>query len=487
MIARRTLGLMLGAFFAAPYFFSLMVSHFHLRVPDDFVPLILHATLQAALSALAAMALGWLGTLALLRRSPRWELVALAPSVAPAIAMVLGFVTVFPQWRGLSAVVAAHALSSAGLIAVVLTRQIRTTIGASLELAWTEGATRGQMWRNGVFPALRADAVRLGLSVFAASLSSFSIPLLLGGSKAVTVEIGIHHAIRFENAWDVAATLSLFQWAMLVAFVIFLHPPRVERKSETILRAEVGRILVSTFESYLGVVALAIAPTLVIYALSRGPIQGFAQLRSTGFFESWDVLTLALRGSFVTGTFAGMFSALLLYAFAMVYPSERVRVWMSGYIAPSVAITGFATLVIGWGANPSFILDSLRISVGAAFLFAPVLWRLRWEQNLAQLEGQVKVAQTLGASHGLIIRRVLTPQLREVIFWSAGLVSFWVWGDYALGSIAASRAMTMALLAKSLLESYRLEAASLLILGGLVLGGCSYRLLSWGGASRVAR
>jgi hypothetical protein len=58
-----------------------------------------------------------------------------------------------------------------------------------------------------------------------------------------------------------------------------------------------------------------------------------------------------------------------------------------------------------------------------------------------------------------------------------------MWGDYAIGSIVASRNMTLGLLAKSLMESYRLEAAALLFLVILVLGALTYRLFTWGGSS----
>jgi len=204
-------------------------------------------------------------------------------------------------------------------------------------------------------------------------------------------------------------------------------------------------------------------------------------LQSAHLFERWAPIKLALQGSLATGTLAGIFAALLLLAFAAVTPSHRQRIWLSGYVAPSVAITGFATLVIGWGKDPSFVLDSLRISVGAALLFVPVVWRLRWEQSIARLERQLKVAQTLGASNGMIFWRILLPQIRELLFWSGGVVSFWVWGDYALGSISASRSMTLGMLAKGLLESYRVEAASLVVLACLIFGAVSYRLFQVGG------
>lgn len=491
MKVRNVIFWFLIALFVAPYFFAWVVSGYSLRFPSGLTELITTSVLQAALSAITAVALGMVGAFGLIGRklssSARWEALALAPAIVPAIAIVLGFMSIFPTWRGWSAVACAHALSSAGLIAVVLSRIVRGTLGASLELAWVEGASRLTILWRGVLPAVREDLLRLMLSIFAASLASFSIPLLLGGSKAVTVEIAIHHAIRFENAWDVAAALSIFQWVLLLLFVWLLRTPAgdaaaPEKKIESEMRGEIGRMLGSNA----GLAVLFAAPIMVVYALLRGSLLGWDQIQNVGLLNRPEILSLAFKGSFVTSTLAGIISATLLFAMAAVFPSPRARFWMSGYVAPSVAITGFATLLIGWGKDPSFALDSLRIAVGAALLFSPVLWRLRWEQRLGFIEGQVQVAQTLGATPTMIVRRVLAPQLRELFFWSGALVSFWVWGDYALGSIAASRSMTLALVAKGLLESYRLEAASILILCGLACGGLSYALFSWGG-SRVSR
>ncbi len=480
---RRPLFFILILLFTIPYFFGLFISHFRLAVPPDFFDLLWRSVLQAASSALAAIALGVIGAAALLRRSSRWEALALAPAAVPSIAIVLGFMSLFPGWRGWTAVAFAHALVSSGLVAVVLSRVIRNELGGSLELAWTEGASRRVLWLRGVLPAIERDIARLATAIFAASLASFSIPLLLGGSKAVSFEIAILHAIRLDASWDTAAALSLFQWSMLLMTVLVLGKSEgaVARPIESESRSRLGRVLGSNS----AIVVFLIAPILVMTSLLRAPFQGIRQLQTAGLFDNSEFVNYALRGSVVTATLGGVLCAVLLAAFAVVSPTRTQRSWISGYVAPSTAITGFATLVIGWGSDPSFTLDALRLSVGSALLFAPILWRLRWEQRLARLDGQVAVAQTLGASHGMIIRKILVPQLREVFFWSAGLVSFWVWGDYAIGSIAASRAMTVGLVAKNLLEGYRLEAASVLILLCLLLGGLSYRLFTLGGSRDV--
>lgn len=480
---RSRLLLLLILFFLAPYAFAIVIAKFHFRLPTDFAALLGRTVLQASLSAVLAALLGGLLAMGLLRLSVRWEALAVAPAVVPSIAVVLAFMTLLPGLRGWVAIALAHGAISAGLVATVLTRIIRSSITGSCELAWCEGASRGAIWFRGVVPALREDVLRLAIAVFAASLTSFSIPLLLGGSDIASFEIAVLQAIRLDNAWDIAASLSIFQLSALMVLVLFLSKDGGSRVGacESQTRVEIGRVLGCDF----AVPLLFVVPALILFSLLRVPRLGLAQLESAGLQMNSEFFVLALRGSIVTATFAGVLTAVILTAFAFAFPSEKLRRAISGYVAPSVAITGFATLIIGWGENPSFATDAIRISVGSALLFAPVLWRLRFEQRLARLSGQVQVAETLGAPFAMTFWKVLFPQIRETLFWSAGLVSFWVWGDYAIGSVAASRPMTVALVAKSLLENYRLEAASVLIVLCLLFGAISYGLFSFGGA-RVA-
>lgn len=479
--------------FLFPYVFSLLISGGSLRLPDGFLELCTRSFSQALGSTLATILLGTLGAAFLIKsgRSARslsyLEGFALLPAIAPSSAMVLGFMDLLPHFRGVWAVTLAHALISMGFVSVVLSRAIRARAGASLELAWIEGASKWMMWRRGILPTLRPDFFAVSVTLFFSSLASFSVPLLLGGSQAVTFETAIHQAIRLQNAWEVAAALSIFQLALLIGAVALIKIVNLDqsvlaRHRESGLRSGIGRVV----GSFLGLPVIVAGGAVVLFSVLRHPFTGWTQLQASGLFENPDTLWLMVRGALATSTLAGLLTSGLLLFFAITYPSMSKMRWMSAYIAPSTAITGFATLAIGWGQAPSFIWDVLRISVGAAFLFAPLLWRLRWEKELGQLQSQIHVAQTLGADHRLISRRILFPMLWPTFFWSGGLVSFWMWGDYALGSIAASRAMTVGMLAKSLMESYRLEAASLVLAFSLCAGAISYRLFTWGGL-RVGR
>ncbi|MDZ4084319.1 MAG: hypothetical protein U1E10_15355 [Bdellovibrionales bacterium] len=487
----------LVALFLFPYVFSLLISSGALRLPADFFELCMRSFSQALVSTLLTIVLGILGAAFLVksasnaRRLSWWEGLALLPSIAPSSAMVFGFMDLFPNFRGVWAVTAAHALISMGFVSVILSRAIRERIGASLELAWVEGASQWMMWRRAILPSLKSDFFAVFVTIFFSSLASFSVPLLLGGSQAVTFETAIHYAIRLENAWDIAAALSIFQLALLVSAVALVRFGRqdeavflrhIARHKESVSRAGIGRVV----GSFTGLPVVVFGSAVVLFSILRHPFEGWAQLKTSGLLETTDTLWLALQGGLATSTLAGVLTSSLLMIFAFTYPSDSKMRWMSAYVAPSTAITGFATLAIGWGQAPSFFWDVLRIAVGAAFLFAPVLWRLRWETELRQMNGQIQVARTLGANHKLISLRVLLPQLWPTFFWSGGLVSFWMWGDYALGSIAASRSMTIGMLAKSLMESYRLEAASLVLAFSLVAGAISYRLFTLGGV-RVGR
>lgn len=479
--------------FLFPYGFSLLISGGSLRLPVGFFELCVRSFSQALGSTATTLGLGILGAAFLIKagqtakRLSFWEGIALLPAIAPSSAMVFGFMDMLPNFRGVWAVTIAHALISMGFVSVILARAIRDRIGASLELAWVEGASRWVMWRRAVLPSLKSDLFAVSVTIFFSSLASFSVPLLLGGSQAVTFEIAIHHAIRLENAWDIAAALSVFQLSLLVGAVALLrfgqeNKSVLARHRESVSRLGIGRVV----GSFLGFPVVVFGSAVVLFSLFRHPIEGWAQLQTSGLFENLDALWLTLQGGLATSTLAGVLTSTLLLIFVSLYPSDSKMRWMSAYVAPSTAITGFATLAIGWGHPPSFFWDVLRISVGAAFLFAPVLWRLRWEGELRKLNGQVQVARTLGANHRLICLRILFPQLWPTFFWSGGLVSFWMWGDYALGSIAASRSMTVGMLAKSLMESYRLEAASLILAFSIMAGAISYRLFTLGGL-RVGR
>ncbi|MBK7893168.1 MAG: hypothetical protein IPJ84_20620 [Bdellovibrionales bacterium] len=473
--------------FLAPYVFSLIVAQGRMALPAGFLGLVQSSFLQAALSALFAVTLGILtgvGLLGLpqrLRRST--EAAVLVGSFVPSIAWVLMWMVLLPNVRGVTAIVILHAVSSAGLIASAVVRKVRTRWAGSLELAMVEGAPRGLMWRRGLLPLLRSDLVTYLLTIFASSLSSFSIPLLMGGAEAWTFEIAIHQAVRIHSAWDQVAALTLWQWITLTV-LLFVSRSRVPLRAGAIDHRESRAVEKYGWKPLVLLGVMPVASVLIV--LLSSALRGVQQLETAGLLIDGGELGAVVLVSIFVAHLGGLLTAATTLFFALSRPSETERRLLSSYVAPSAVITGLMLLLVGMG-SVSALADALRISFGCALVFAPVLWRMRWHVELSTLERQVEVAEIFGASAQMIAWRILWPQLRPLFYWTWGVATFWAFGDYAIGAVAASRPITLALLSRALLESYRLEAAAILIGLGLFLGFLSYLFFSNRGERNVGR
>lgn len=473
--------------FLAPYVFSLFVARGEMSLPTSFISLVQNSFLQATLSALFSIALGVLtgiGLLGLSQRARRSiEAAILVGSFVPSIAWILMWMVLLPNVRGLTAIVILHAVSTSGLIASAVVRKVRTRWAGSLELATIEGAPRGLLWRRGLFPLLRADLVTYLLTIFASSLSSFSIPLLMGGAEAWTFEIAIHQAVRIHSAWDQVAALTLWQWVTLTALLL-LSRSRVPLRAGAIDHRESRAAEIYGWKplAFLGIVPVA----AVLLVLLSSAARGLQQLETAGLLIDGGELVSVMLVSIFVAHLGGLLTAATTLFFALSRPSETERRLLSSYVAPSAVITGLMLLLVGMG-SVSALADALRLSVGCALVFAPVLWRMRWHVELSTLEKQIEVAEIFGASPSMIAWQIVWPQLRPLFYWTWGVATFWAFGDYAIGAVAASRPITLALLSRALLESYRLEAAALLIALGLVLGFISYLFFSNRGERYVGR
>jgi thiamine transport system permease protein len=428
---------------------------------------ILFTSVQAALSAGASLALGLLGAFGLqavlLSRGPvvaRWcEALVLLPNAVPVLLVIIAALKLFPWARGLPGIVLVHTVLNAGLIAVAAVRLFRAKISGLAELAWIEGSSRWRFFRRGVLPLLWMDFQLLFLFVFAVCFSSFAVPLVLGGSRATTTEVLIFQKIRIEGDWLGALALSSVQ--MLVLFVMTMV---LRRENPT---AMVGRATRAPLLSWgPGLIAILLPTLLLIVGMTEGLGAGLRQIRNMEFLGR-ELPSLIAR-SFVVGVGSGLACATALLMLAFLAPQGWLRRFLIGYVAPSSVLTGFALLIL-W-RDPSQAAAMVRMIVGITIVAVPSFYRLQWDATLQGLEGQRQVARTLGASDGLIFARVIFPQVIRAALAIGGLAAFWAWGDFALSSVVASRAITLAMLAHSLMESYRLDAATVLV-WLVVLGG----------------
>ncbi len=107
-------------------------------------------------------------------------------------------------------------LLNCGLVAIALDRLVHSRVGGMAEVCWIMGASPKLFWRQVAWPYLRADLACLYLFVFSLCFTSFSLPLLLSGERATTLEVVIYDLIRVEGRWDKAVLLALFQTSVLL-------------------------------------------------------------------------------------------------------------------------------------------------------------------------------------------------------------------------------------------------------------------------------
>lgn len=438
------------------------------------------AFLQAAFSAALAMAVGfvlfgaaqaWRSTSA--RRASEFAL--LLPNMIPPLFLVLAFlswVTPFMAFPfGLGAVIAAHVVLNAGLVAVSVDRLMQDKMGGITEAAWVMGISRWTFWRRILIPFLKADLACVFLFIFSLCFTSFSIPLVLGGEKLTTLEVAIFDTIRMEGRWDKAVILAACQSLMLLVLAWIL--PRPFWPGRPIRRPL----------SYLAFPSLRLLVYLPAVFLISGWAFGLIGGMKTGLgvelpvFEAW-MTTVAL------GIGVGALHLILFLLTAYVLPHDGLDRFLNGYLAPSPAVTGFALLLLPLEGD---VLEFVKIVLALTLISFPLLYRWLGHSALSGTRGQVQVARALGANWRMIVFEVVWPQSAPQLLRASGLAALWASGDFAVSGIVATGGLhTLPLLMQDLIGNYRIEAAQILMFPLLVTGLGLYALFL--GASRyVAR
>lgn len=416
---------------------------------------------QAALSATVTVLLGiwggrgllsFSGTRASMARS--WlELLLLLPNFLPALFTLLVLLNLLePYPTGVIGIALAHVALNWGLASVLAAALIERKLGGLAEVAWVEGWSRRRFWWRGAVPLLAKDFGLMWAFFFALCFASFSIPLVVGGVRGTTLEVLIYEKIRLSTDWGMAVNLAILQSAVLFLIGWLAMRGRASGPS----RPANLRFLRSSW----GLGAVVLFSMAWIFGYAQGLVSGLPQVGMLG--ELVTDLGRALAGSLAIALLTGFLCLLGLAGLAWIWPSAWFEKFLSGYVAPSQALAGFAFLIVtpneGWWPY-------LKIPLVLTLLFLTSLWRMGWQSELDSLRGQRDVALTLGASESLIRRRVIWPQASARAGTLAGIAAVWAAGDFALSRILAYRDLTLAMMTESLMSGYRLGLATVLSLG----------------------
>lgn len=435
---------------------------------------------QAAMSAALALVIGLAGAYGLEAASAKWgvangkflEAVALLPNVAPVLLFLLAVMKYAPGLRGLIGIVIVHALLNAGLVSASVLRLFHAKVAGLADLAWVEGSSRKKFFYRVALPVLRTDLFMIFTFVFAICFTSLAVPLVIGGSRATTLETLIWQWLRIDGDFSRALGATFLQIISIFALILVL------RKRTTVAHSSVARTAQPLLANAIGLPIILAPAILLIVSMFDKPITG-ANL----FFES-DVLRSELlrtfAGSLVIALGTGSLVAFILLAISFVEPRGFARKVLLGYVAPSSVITGFA-LLMAWRSMGT--ATYFKIMIALTLISVPAFYRLYWDSTLESLHNQRTVAMSLGASTWLTFKRVVVPQVLRPACFVAGLSSLWAWGDFALSKTIAERDVSLGMLVQSLMGTYRFEIATFLV-WILLLGG-ALTFLFFQGVGRV--
>ena len=428
-------------------------------------------TLQAALSAALAIALGLAGAYGIGAAEIKWgranarflEAISLLPNVAPVLLFLLAVMKFAPGLRDLTGIIIVHAMLNAGLVSASVLRLFRSKVAGLADLAYIEGASRLKFFASVVLPVIASDLRMIFAFVFAICFSSLSVPLVIGGSRATTLEVLIWQSIRIEGNLARAFGISILQLASILLLTLLLRKRTTTTAVDTVRS---GQPLLSNFA---GLPFVLVPSLLLIVSLLDRPWIGVARILENQILLS--ELSRTVLGSLSVAVGTGALTATLLLLIAYVEPRGTWRKLLLGYVAPSTVVTGFAML-LAWRATGT--ATYFKIIFAITLVSVPSLYRLYWDAILSSLRNQREVAMSLGAEPFLIFRRIVLPQAIKPACFVAGLSSLWAWGDFALSRTIAERDVTLGMLVQSLTSTYRFEIATSLVWIMLIGGAFTF-------------
>ncbi len=353
---------------------------------------------------------------------------------------------------GLIPIVLGHSFTYAGGMAVILARLLMSKTASYCEWAVVHGISPLRMIRALLRFVLKRDIQLMSLTVFCFCLTSFSLPILLGGNVGKTLEVVIYDYLKNPYEWPMALGLLSIEILFIFILSFFIFKPFSSLK----------KLQALPYIHLKKNVIFGLFPILFIFT---GFLEGLYYipevLKLTGLIE-------AVLSTFFLSLSVGIGIVACFILISFCSSVSYLKKFLIGYAVPSIVLTGFSFLI--------FTNDQVYISwiCGLIILFLPSLYRWAGESFLYSLENQIQTAQTLGADMKHIFKKIIWPQCASPFFLLGGVASFWASGDFAYTMITSQGATNLAIITQQLLERYRIEQGLALIWILLFIGSLCF-------------
>ena len=446
---------------------------------QEFISVFFMTVFQAGVSTALSLILAVLGSRGLLSLAKKKyyfviEGIVLLPSFIPPLLLVLSLVQIvekiMPFPFGLPALIVVQILTYTGLCSVAFTRILLKEASVLSEWAYLHGSSVWLFLQTLLKTVLLKDIKTLFILVFASSFTSLSLPLLTASSSFFSLEFFIYDNLKEPSLWPQALSLILFQSGFIFLICLWAF----SKSSPADFRFSYKKIYLLP-QALLSFIPLALVFFSVGGLLFISDGKAFANLlpfRSLILSSSFNSLILSVGTGFLT--------LLALIFMSLSFQNVWARKFIVSFMPPGVSFMGFALLVVPFYGE-IFVL--MKWVVGLSLLLFPWIYRFQGERALEKLSSQVEMARLMGASWGLVFRKVIWPQNCSVFFLCAGISSFWACGDFAYSLIVSSGHWNLSLVVYDFFSSYRLDEA--ILLSWLLLFLSFFVFLFWLGVSFV--
>ena len=425
---------------------------------DSFLAVFWMSLFQAGISAVLSVILGLFGSRGLLclvknRHYFLFEGFILLPCLMPPLLLVLSVLhlieMVIPFPFGLSALIFTNILTYTGLCTVAFSRSLLKQSFSLSEWAYLQNSSPWLFLKNLAQSVLLKDIKILSALTFVGSFTSLSLPLLVGGNPAFSLEFFIYENLKNPEMWPQALSLIIFQ--SVFVFLVCLKAFAGDFPSDQKFSLQKLYLLPKK-------IFLFIPFSAVFFSLGGlffiSDIKVFSKV-----FDLSPLLLTAGRNSLLLSLGTGALTLLFLLLVSLSFQNRKARKFIASFMPPGVSFMGFAFLL--WPEYGQGVV-LLKWILGLSLLLFPLIYRYQGERILDQLSGQVETARLFGSSWFLIFRKIIWPQSHKTFFLCAGISSFWACGDFAYSLIVSSGHQNLSLLIYDVFSSYRLNTAVLL-------------------------
>ncbi|MDW8189778.1 MAG: hypothetical protein RMK80_02270 [Pseudobdellovibrionaceae bacterium] len=423
-----------------------------------------------------AILVGFLLFLGLVRigyYSRKLQYLLMIPWVLPSLYHVSIYYQFFYWMKpGELAVGIIQGLSLSGVVALIFLKTYHYFQGLVINSA-IFGVPFHRFWGHFI-PLFKTDVRHIVSLATLIGLTSFSVPLAIGGVDRVNLEVFLFQQMKFAwGDWIIPVTLlSQFFLIIIVESILLKNEKSVGGAQFAVFSVTKS---ISQYGSIMGLVALVFYVVIYLYPC-LDQVYSFVRF----ILKSFDrelvrslIPSLVVSMKLTTILFFCFFLGLTIYSFTHIVAGF----WRPIQFVPvSTALT-----CLGLWTLQKYLPMNVLLVYAYLVLFCPILIRMGLGNSLNRLHDQIMMARILGRGYGMIFWRVVFPQAKSILIGLAAVGACWALFDYGIIRFFISQAQgSLAVTVQSWFASYRyFEAKALmgfLFLLSIVTLGIGYVL-----------